>query len=296
MQKKVYSKIEIWLLASRPKTLFAAFVPVVVGASLAYADGKISLYLSTMALICSILIQIGTNFSNDLQDFLKGADNKNRIGPLRVLNSGLVSEATMKNAIKIVFGFAFILGLIIVFNSGILILIIGIFSILAGLAYTSGPYPIAYNGLGDFASFIFFGVVGTIGTYYLNTGEISALSFIASIPVGALVTNILVVNNYRDIEQDKVSGKNTLAVKLGKTFTRFEYIILLTASFLVPLLIYMNYSYSLSIFLPYLTMPLAYKLIIMMFKYAGKDLNKTLELTAKFSALFGLLFALGFIL
>jgi len=296
MQKKAYSKIEIWLLASRPKTLFAAFVPVVVGASLAYADGKISLYLSTMALICSILIQIGTNFSNDLQDFLKGADNKNRIGPLRVLNSGLVSEATMKNAIKIVFGFAFILGLIIVFNSGILILIIGILSILAGLAYTSGPYPIAYNGLGDFASFIFFGVVGTIGTYYLNTGEISALSFIASIPVGALVTNILVVNNYRDIEQDKVSGKNTLAVKLGKTFTRFEYIILLTASFLVPLLIYMNYSYSLWIFLPYLTMPLAYKLIIMMFKYAGKDLNKTLELTAKFSALFGLLFALGFIL
>jgi len=293
---KNYNKFEIWVLASRPKTLFAAFVPVIVGTSIANAEGEINLLASVVALVCSILIQIGTNFSNDLQDFLRGADSKDRVGPLRVINEGLITTSQMRFAIFIVLALAFLLGLYLIYLGGMVILIIGILSILAGLAYTSGPYPLAYHGLGDFAAFVFFGLIGTIGTYYLNTGEFSTIALIASIPVGALVTNILVVNNYRDIEQDKLAGKNTLAVKLGRTFSQYEFIILMTASFIVPLIIFLSYDVKGWVFLPYLTLPIAYKLTLMMFKLTGPQLNKTLELTAKFSAIFGLLFSLGFIL
>jgi 1,4-dihydroxy-2-naphthoate octaprenyltransferase len=278
------SKFQIWILASRPKTLLAACVPVIVGSSLAIAESKFRPLASIVALICSILIQVGANFSNDLYDFLKGADNEKRVGPLRVLNAGLVSSFQMKVVVLLVFGLAFIIGLYLVYIGGMIILIIGVLSILAGLAYTAGPYPFGYHGFGDLFSFIFFGVVGTVGTYIVNTNQVNSIAFVASIPVGALITNILVVNNYRDMEQDRLVGKNTLAV------------ILIVISFFVPLIIYKYYVANKWIFLPYLTLPFAYKLILMLFKYDGQKLNKTLELTAKFSALFGILFSLGFIL
>ncbi|MFA6978078.1 MAG: 1,4-dihydroxy-2-naphthoate polyprenyltransferase [Ignavibacteriaceae bacterium] len=296
MAEKKYSTFEIWFLASRPKTLFAAFVPVIVGASLAFAEGKLNLTASIMALLCSILFQVGANFTNDLYDFLKGADTEKRIGPLRVLNAGLVSPLQMKIVIFFNFGLAFLLGLYLVYIGGNFILVIGLLSIIASLAYTAGPYPLAYHGLGEIFVFLFFGFVGTIGTFFVNTKEISAVAFIAAIPVGALITNILVVNNYRDIEQDKVAGKNTLAVKFGKSFSQYEYAMLLFSSFLVPLLIFVKYDFRIWIFLPYITLPLAYKLILSIFKLNGSQLNATLELTAKFSALYGLLFSLGFIL
>jgi len=296
MAEKKYSTFEIWFLASRPKTLFAAFVPVIVGASLAFAEGKLNLTASIMALLCSILFQVGANFTNDLYDFLKGADTEKRIGPLRVLNAGLVSPLQMKIVIFFNFGLAFLLGLYLVYIGGNFILVIGLLSIIASLAYTAGPYPLAYHGLGEIFVFLFFGFVGTVGTFFVNTKEISAVAFIAAIPVGALITNILVVNNYRDIEQDKVAGKNTLAVKFGKSFSQYEYAMLLFSSFLVPLLIFVKYDFRIWIFLPYITLPLAYKLILSIFKLNGSQLNATLELTAKFSALYGLLFSLGFIL
>ncbi len=296
MTDKKYSTLEIWFLASRPKTLFAAFVPVIVGASLAFAEGKLNLIASVVALLCSILFQVGANFTNDLYDFLKGADTEKRIGPLRVLNAGLVSALQMKIVIIFNFGLAFLLGLYLVYIGGNFILIIGLLSIIASLAYTAGPYPLAYHGLGEIFVFLFFGFVGTVGTFFVNTKEMSAIAFIAAVPVGALITNILVVNNYRDIEQDKVAGKNTLAVKFGKSFSQYEYAMLLFSSFLVPLLIFLKYDFRVWIFLPYITLPLAYKLILSIYKLNGAQLNSTLELTAKFSALYGLLFSLGFIL
>ncbi|MFA4922997.1 MAG: 1,4-dihydroxy-2-naphthoate polyprenyltransferase [Ignavibacteriaceae bacterium] len=296
MNEKKYSTFEIWFLASRPKTLFAAFVPVIVGASLALAEEKLNLTASVVALFCSILFQVGANFTNDLYDFLKGADTKKRIGPLRVLNAGLVSPRQMELAILFNFGLAFMLGLYLVYLGGYFILLIGLLSIIASLAYTAGPYPLAYHGLGEIFVFLFFGFAGTVGTFFVNTKEMSIIAFIAAIPVGALITNILVVNNYRDIEQDKAAGKNTLAVKFGKSFSRYEYLMLLSSSFLVPLLIFMNYNFRFWIFLPYITLPLAYKLILSVFQQNGTQLNSTLELTAKFSALYGFLFSLGFIL
>lgn len=296
MKNNDYTLIQIWMHAARPKTLLAAFVPVLVGTSLALAENKLNALASTVALLCALLIQVGTNFTNDLYDFLRGADNKKRVGPIRVLNEGLVSPAQMKIAIAVSFSLAFLFGLYLVQLGGIIILLIGIISIFAGLAYTAGPFPLAYNGLGDVFVFIFFGVVGTCGTYFVNAGTVSSNAVFASFPVGALITNILVVNNFRDIETDKLAGKITLAVLLGKKFSLVEYVSLVALSFITPVVLYFNFAVSAWIFLPYLTIPIAFKLIRMMLSLSGGELNKTLELSAKFSALFGALLSLGFIL
>ncbi|MGB5893996.1 MAG: 1,4-dihydroxy-2-naphthoate polyprenyltransferase [Ignavibacteriaceae bacterium] len=290
------SKFESWILASRPRTLLAAVVPVIVGSALAISQNKFTLILSLIAMFCSILIQVGTNFTNDLYDYLKGTDKEDRIGPRRVLVSGLISKSEMKIGIITVFGFAFLLGLYLVYAAGIVILIIGVLSITAGLACTAGPYPFAYNGLGDVFVFAFFGIVGTTGTYYLHLHEFSLLSFLIAVPVGALITNILVVNNYRDIEEDREADKYTLAVKLGKKFTRFQFINSITISYLILFIIYFKYDFTYWIFLPLISLPVAAKLISMLQNLEGKELNKTLELSAKYAALFGLLFSLGLIL
>ncbi len=290
------SKINSWILASRPRTLPAAVVPVMVGSALAIYQGIFFPAYSLVALLCSILIQIGTNFTNDLYDHLKGSDTKERKGPLRVLASELISVKEMQWGIFLVFFTAFLLGLYLVYSVGLVILWIGIFSIIAGLAYTAGPFPLAYNGLGDFFVFIFFGIVGTVGTYYLHTQQFTSLAFIISLPVGALITNILIVNNYRDIEEDKTAGKNTLAVLLGKDFSRYEYVFFIVVSFFIPFLLHFKYDFSFWVFLPYITLPIAIALVKMIYALTGIQLNRTLELSAKFSALYGLLLSIGIIL
>lgn len=290
------SKFQAWLLASRPKTLLAAIVPVMVGSALAMAQNKFTFIYSVLALICSILIQVGTNFTNDLYDHLKGADKELRKGPLRVLSSGLISQIEMRNAIIFVFGLTFLLGLYLVYSAGIVVLIIGIVSILAGIAYTAGPYPLAYHGLGDIFVFIFFGIIGTTGTYYLHLHEFNLISLLISIPVGALITNILVVNNYRDIEEDREAKKITLAVKFGKTFTKIQFIISIVVSYLVLLILFLEFNFSLWIFLPVITLPFAFIQVKMLFSFEGSKLNKTLELSAKYAALFGTLFSIGIFL
>jgi len=283
-------------MAARPKTLFAAFAPVFVGASLAVAEKNFDAFSSVVALLCSILIQVATNYTNDLYDHLKGADTKERVGPKRALNEGWVTTTQMKTAIYLTFGTAFLMGLYLVYIGGPFILTIGILSIIAGFMYTGGPFPLAYNGLGDLFVFLFFGFVGTIGTYFINTSTVSSQALLASIPVGALVTNILVVNNYRDFEQDRKAGKRTLAVMFGKNFALGEYLTLLGSSFAVPLIMFVYYDLNAWIFLPYLTLPFAYKLIIMLLNRHGSELNPALELTAKLSALFGVLFSVGLVL
>ena len=295
-KKTDISKMQSWILASRPRTLPAALVPVMVGSSLAYYKGTFYPLYSLIALICAVLIQIGTNFSNDLYDHLKGSDTRERKGPQRVLATGLISVKEMEIGIIIVFGLAFLLGLYLVYSVDLIILWIGILSIIFGLAYTAGPFPLAYNGLGDIFVFIFFGIIGTVGTYYLHLKEFSLLAFIISLPVGALVTNILIVNNYRDIEEDKKARKNTLAGLLGKKFSRLEDIFFMLLSFFIPFILHFKYDFGFFVFLPYITLPLAITLIKMLYILNGTQLNKTLELTAKFSALFGLLFSTGIIL
>ena len=293
---KQNNKLNSWVLASRPKTLLAGVVPVIVGSSLAISMNKFFLSYSLIALICSVLIQVGTNFTNDLYDYLKGSDTVKRKGPRRVLASGLISVKEMRLAIIIVFGLTFVLGLYLVFSSGIIILLVGIFSILAGIAYTAGPFPLAYNGLGDIFVFIFFGIIGTMGTFYLHTKEISILAFIISIPVGALITNILVVNNFRDIEEDREANKKTLAVILGKKFSLWQFILLIIISYSITLILFFQFNYDIWILLPLFSIPIATLLIKMILTYKGEELNKTLELSAKFAGLFGLLLSAGLIL
>lgn len=290
---KSLSKFDSWILASRPKTLPAAVVPVIVGSSLAIHDNKFNGLAALIALICSLLIQIGTNFVNDLYDYLAGTDKKERVGPARVLATGLIKTAEMKTAIVAVFTVTFLLGLYLVYLGGWLILLIGILSILAGIAYTAGPFPLAYNGLGDIFVFLFFGLVGTVGTYYVQALSITSLSLWASIPVGALITNILVVNNYRDIEEDFNNGKYTLAVKFGERFSRIQYVVFMILSYVILFVVYFFHKQNLIVFLPLLTLPMSLKLIKMIYTLKGKELNKTLELTARLSAIYGLLFATG---
>jgi 1,4-dihydroxy-2-naphthoate octaprenyltransferase len=285
-----------WLLASRPKTLLAAVVPVMVGSALAISMKRFFLPYSIVALLCSILIQIGTNFTNDLYDYLKGSDTVKRKGPRRVLAAGLISVKEMKLAIILVFGLTFLLGLYLVYSVGLLILWVGIFAILAGIIYTAGPFPLAYNGLGDVFVFIFFGIIGTMGTFYIHTQEISLLAVVVSIPAGALITNILVVNNYRDIEEDREANKKTLAVLMGRVFSRWQFILLVTLAYLTTILLHIYFNYSIWILLPLSTIPIAVILIKMFYTLNGEELNKTLELSAKFAGLFGLLFSIGLIL
>jgi 1,4-dihydroxy-2-naphthoate octaprenyltransferase len=290
---KNVSKIKRWIIASRPKTLPAAFAPVFVGSALAIQNSSFKLLNAAIALICSLLIQIGTNFVNDLYDFLSGKDSEKRVGPIRVLAAGLVSSKEMKTAIILTFGLTFILGLYLVFESDYWILLIGILSIMAGIAYTAGPFPLAYNALGDVFVFIFFGFVGTIGTFYVQAVEVTKLSVAAAIPVGSLITNILIVNNLRDIDEDKTNGKITLAVLLGKSFTKFQYLFLLVTSYATVFYIYFYLSGKLIVLLPVILLPIGIALIKMVFTFTGVKLNKTLAITAMFSALFSFLLAIG---
>jgi len=290
------NRFKIWVLACRPKTLPAAVAPVIVGTAIAFKADKLNIIAAIIALICSLLIQIGTNFVNDLYDFLKGTDDENRVGPTRALAAGWISPVQMKMAIYLTFGITFLLGLVLVYNADWVVLLIGVLSILAGYLYTAGPFPLAYNGLGDIFVFVFFGIVATVGTFYVQAIEFSFFAFLASIPIGLLITNILVVNNYRDADEDKKKSKHTLTVLFGKPFTRYQYLSSLVISYLIPIVLWVIFKTSFFILSPLLTIPLAIKLQSEINKYSGVRLNKTLEYTAKLSVLFSFLFSLGIIL
>ena len=290
------SKFNLWVTASRPKTLPAAVTPVIVGSAIAGFEHKFNLVPAAFALVISLLIQIATNFVNDLYDYLKGSDKPDRVGPQRLLTSGVISPAEMKKAIYITFGLAFLLGLYLVWIGGWIVLLIGVLSIAAGIGYTAGPFPFAYNGLGDVFVFIFFGVVATVGTYFVQALSFSSIALWASVPVGLLITNILVVNNYRDADEDKLADKKTLAVRFGKNFARSQYLISIVVSYAVLFVIYFEYNTTAWIFLPFLALPLAVNLIKMIYTLTGSPLNKTLALTGIFSTIYGLLFAVGLLL
>lgn len=290
------SKFNLWITASRPKTLPAAVTPVIVGSAIAGFEHKFNLVPALFALVISLLIQIATNFVNDLYDYLKGTDKPDRVGPQRLLTSGLISPQEMKLAIYITFGLAFLLGLYLVYLGGWIVLLIGVLSIAAGINYTAGPFPFAYNGLGDLFVFIFFGIVATVGTYFVQALSFSSLALWASVPVGLLITNILVVNNYRDADEDKLAEKKTLAVRFGKSFARGQYLVSVIISYAILFVIYFEYQTTAWIFLPLLSLPLAVKLVRMIYTLTGSPLNETLALTGIFSTLYGLLFAIGLLL
>ncbi|MGE5362947.1 MAG: 1,4-dihydroxy-2-naphthoate polyprenyltransferase [Bacteroidota bacterium] len=290
------NKLNSWILASRPKTLPASVSPVIVGTALAVYNDAFDAIAALLAVFCALLIQIATNFTNDLYDFLAGTDTTERVGPKRALAEGWITVSEMKTAIILTFGAAFLAGLFLVYTGGFWVLVIGVLSILAGLAYTAGPYPLAYNGLGDIFVFIFFGLVATVGTYYVQAHSVASIAVVSSLPMGALITNILIVNNYRDLEDDKLAGKKTMAVLYGAAFTRFEYLFLLIVCYTVPFIIFFFYDASITVLMPLLSLPVAIRLFAMLFTHKGEQLNQTLEYSGKLTLVYALLFSLGLFL
>ena len=217
------SRWQVWLSAARPRTLPAAVAPVFVGSALAGRVGKFDALAALICLAFALLIQIGTNFANDYFDFRHGADTAERIGPRRAVAAGWVTPAAMQRAMGGVFGAAFLVGLALLAWGGWWLLGIGVACIGCGIAYTGGPYPLGYHGLGDIFVFLFFGLVAVGTTFYVQAGTVTAEAVIAAVAIGALTTNILVVNNYRDVETDRVAGKRTLVVRFGRHFARTQF-------------------------------------------------------------------------
>lgn len=285
----------VWWLGARPATLVAAVGPVLVGTAAGVREaGSVRWLPFLVALMAAILIQVGTNYANDLFDYLKGADRPERVGPTRITARGLVTATQMRWAVLCTFGIAVILGLYLVWVGGWPILVIGVTAIAAGILYTAGPWPIAYIGLGDLFVFVFFGLVAVTGSAYLQSGAWSWLALLAAIPIGLLITAILVVNNLRDIATDRLAGKQTLAVRLGEQVTRWYYAFLLIVSFVIPLFLWFGGWVGMSALLPWLTLPLAVRLIWSVLRGAsGSALNHLLRETGRLQLAFALLFALG---
>jgi 1,4-dihydroxy-2-naphthoate octaprenyltransferase len=286
-----------WAIAIRPKTLPAALAPVLVGTSLAGRDGVFSPLPALAALLGSLLIQIGANLANDYLDYVKGVDVPGRLGPRRVAQSGLIALSRLRTGTAVTFALAALVGAYLTYVAGWPILVIGLASLLASVAYTGGPFPIGYHGLGDLFVFLFFGLAGVCGTYYVQALSISATVVVAAIPVGSLTVAILVVNNLRDIKTDRETGKRTLAVMIGAKATRLEYLLLLVLAYAVPALFwFVGWSAAWGL-LPWLSLPLAVRLVRTIFGTAeGPALNKALAGTASLDLVFCILFAAGLLL
>ena len=282
-----------WWLAIRPATLTASAAPVFVGTGAAWADGVFALWPAIAALIGASLLQVGANFANDVFDFERGADNADRLGPQRATQQGWISAAQMKRAMWLAFAGATAVGLYLTWVAGWPVLALGLLSIAAAYLYTGGPKPYGYLGLGDLSVFVFFGPGAVAGTYFVQALSVSPLALLASIPIGALATAILVVNNLRDIETDARAGKNTLAVRLGDGTTRRYYLLLLIVAYAVPLLLWWRDLADAWVLLPWLSLPLALQLARRMRHEGGLALNGCLVRTAHLEVVFGLLFALG---
>jgi 1,4-dihydroxy-2-naphthoate polyprenyltransferase len=288
------STFRIWLLAIRPATLPAALSGVVVGLGAALAIGTpFRLDAGLGCLAVALLLQITANLSNDLSDFRKGADTPARTGPIRVAAAGLVTERQLEMAIGLTVALAGLVGLGLTVIGGPVLLVIGILAVVAALAYTGGPWPYGYRGLGEVFVFVFFGLVAVAGTAYLQAGRLDQLFIVAAIPVGTLTTAILVVNNLRDIPTDTLAGKRTLAVVLGVRATRLEYAGLLFVAFIVPVLLAAT-GRGLAVLLPVLALPLASPLLRTVRTFSEpRQLNLVLKGTARLALVFGLLFGVG---
>jgi len=290
------SKIHIWLSAARPRTLWAAIAPVIIGTAMAFSDGKPHLLSALLALFSAMLIQIGTNFANDYFDFIHGVDTRDRLGPTRATGAGLVKPNQMKWAFILTFTLAFLLGLYLIYRGGWPILVIGILSILCGVLYTSGPYPLSYNGLGDIFVLIFFGPVAVGGTYYLQALDITLPVILAGLSPGLISTALLTVNNLRDIYTDRKTGKKTLAVRFGEFFSRMEYLVAMLIACLMPVLLIVikpGHPYAIAAISVFLFALPSIRAVL--FQDIDTRLNLVLARTGRLLLLYSLIFSLGWI-
>jgi 1,4-dihydroxy-2-naphthoate octaprenyltransferase len=288
------SGLRRWLLAIRPATLPAAASGVVVGLGAALAvHSPFRIDTAIGCLAVALLLQVVANLANDLSDFRRGADTPDRAGPTRVAATGLVTPRQLEVAIALAIGVAGLVGLWLTWIDGPVIVALGALAILAALAYTGGPWPYGYRGLGEVFVFVFFGLVAVAGTAYLQALRFDPLFVVAAIPMGALITGILVVNNLRDIRTDAAAGKRTLAVVLGRRATAAEFGTLIVAAFAVPVVLLVA-GYGIAQVLPLLSAPLAWPLLRTVRDFSEpRQLNAVLAGTARLALVFGLLFAVA---
>ncbi|GHC00087.1 1,4-dihydroxy-2-naphthoate polyprenyltransferase [Cerasicoccus arenae] len=289
-------KIGVWILAARPKTLPAAIAPVLVGTALAAHDGQ---FAATPAFIClafALLIQIGTNFANDYFDFVQGADNEQRIGPTRAVAAGLISPKAMRYATIVVLTLAFLVGMFLVYWGGAWLVLVGLVSIFCAITYTGGPYPLGYNGLGDVFVFIFFGLVAVGFTYYVQAGAFSSVAWMLGAGVGALSTNLLVINNYRDVETDRAAGKRTLVVRWGRSAAWWQYVVSVLLAMAVPAMLVIA-GYAWTVLLPLAMTPLGVFLCLLLKRSKTRaDFQLVLAQTAKMLLFYSGLLSIGLVL
>ena len=286
------ARFKAWMMAIRPKTLPAGAIPVVVGTALAAVDGKFLPVAALIALLCALGIQVATNFINEIYDFRKGADTAERLGPTRTVAAGLISEKTMITVSVILLLAVFLMGLYLVYLAGWPIFFIGLLSMFFAWAYTGGPYPIAYSGLGDLFVFIFFGLIAVGGTYYVQAGEVTFPVLTAAVAPGIFSVNILLVNNIRDIDTDRKVGKMTLPARIGGGNARWLYLGLTVVAYFVPVWVWMT-GYSMWGMLAWISLPLAIGQLRALFQSEGRALNEVLAGTGKVMTLHGALFAAG---
>lgn len=287
------STLGAWFLATRPRTLVAGLIPVAVGSALAYRDHVFAIFPALAALIGALFIQIGTNLVNDYFDFKRGADTADRLGPPRATQQGWLSPEAVFRGAMVCFGLAFTVGMYLVWVAGWPLVVIGLCSLAAGYAYTGGPFPLAYNGLGDVFVLVFFGFVAVGGTYFVQGLTLSSITLWAAAPVGLLGVALLAVNNTRDEKTDAAAGKKTLVVRLGVSFGKAEYVTCLVVSALVPLVLWLSGVTGPFVMLSWLSIPLAIPPLKLLFTQSGAALNAALAGTARLQLVFGLLFAVG---
>ncbi|MEA2297164.1 MAG: 1,4-dihydroxy-2-naphthoate polyprenyltransferase [Solirubrobacteraceae bacterium] len=289
--------MRIWLMAARPRTLPAAIAPVVVGTSLAVAQGTFHPLAFLAALLGSVFIQVGTNLANDYSDARRGADSDDRLGPVRVTAGGLAPPRQVLLATYVTFGLAVLCGVYLVAVAGPELLLVGVASILAGVTYTGGPKPYGYEGLGEVFVFLFFGVVAVVGSYYVQIQRLPWEAFVLSVPVGLLAAAILVVNNVRDLDSDRRAGKRTLAVRLGRERTRVLYAVMVAGAFLAALVPWLAGSLTAWLLLSWLAIPLAAAVVQTVRERSdGPSLNAALARTGILQLVFCLLLAAGVLL
>ena len=294
--ERTLSRWQVWMLASRPKTLPAAASGVVTGTALALRDGHFRFGPALAALFVALLLQIGSNLANDVYDYERGADAGERHGPTRVTQAQLLTPAQVKVGMWTVFGLAGLLGLYLTFVAGWVVILIGLAAICSAIAYTGGPFPLGYYGLGDLFVFIFFGVAAVAGTYFVQAGSVSLEAWWMSLPIGWLIVDILVVNNLRDINADRAAGKHTLAVRFGERGTRIQYIVLLATSYsLLPILALFGIIPWTSV-LAWLSLPMSWRTLQIVLKKVGPPLNEALAGTGQTTLVYSLLFFVGMLL
>jgi len=281
-----------WMLAARVPTLPVAVAPVLVGTAAAIHLGQVHPWAAAGALVVALSVQVGTNFSNDVSDFVRGADTPSRRGPTRATVSGLLTPTQVAAGAYLCFAVAGLVGLAFAVRFGWPVILVGALVIAAAVGYTGGPWPFGYHGLGELFVFLFFGVVAVVGTAYVQTGAISALAVAASVPVGLLATAVLVVNNLRDIETDRGAGKRTLAVRIGERGTRVLYLGCLIGAGAAPAFLRASGMVGPWFWLPWLTLPLGVVLARAVMGHArAVALNRGLRQTAELHLLFGVLLA-----